>query len=154
MYWLRWYSDCCGTCTVAERRDEPWPYTRVSCLEWAGLTDDDGYGRVKIGGSDTRAHRAIFELWYGVSLSAEQVILHACDNPKCFNPYHLSVGTQRDNVRDMDAKGRRVSGNALKTTCPHGHEYTPENTVVYKDGKRRCKACRDKVKGAKSEEVI
>jgi len=30
-----------------------------------------------------------------------------------------------------------------KTHCPHGHEYTPENTLVYpSDGRRRCRACR------------
>ncbi|MFD4992816.1 hypothetical protein ACFWH7_04335 [Cellulosimicrobium cellulans] len=30
-----------------------------------------------------------------------------------------------------------------KTHCPHGHEYTPENTIVYpSDGRRRCLTCR------------
>lgn len=30
-----------------------------------------------------------------------------------------------------------------KTRCPHGHEYTPENTIVYPtDGRRRCRTCR------------
>lgn len=39
-----------------------------------------------------------------------------------------------------------VGGGAhqrVKTHCPHGHEYTPENTVVYtSDGRRRCRVCR------------
>jgi hypothetical protein len=39
-----------------------------------------------------------------------------------------------------------IAGGAhqrAKTHCPHGHEYTPENTVVYpSDGRRRCRACR------------
>jgi len=31
-----------------------------------------------------------------------------------------------------------------KTHCPHGHEYTPENTIVYpSDGRRRCRTCRE-----------
>ncbi|MFJ1510902.1 hypothetical protein [Cellulosimicrobium funkei] len=31
-----------------------------------------------------------------------------------------------------------------KTHCPHGHEYMPENTIVYpSDGRRRCRACRN-----------
>jgi len=30
-----------------------------------------------------------------------------------------------------------------KTHCPHGHEYTEENTIVYpSDGRRRCRTCR------------
>ncbi|NMF29576.1 hypothetical protein [Cellulosimicrobium aquatile] len=31
-----------------------------------------------------------------------------------------------------------------KTHCPHGHEYTPENTIVFpSDGRRRCRSCRN-----------
>jgi len=29
-----------------------------------------------------------------------------------------------------------------KTHCPHGHEYTPENTYRFSDGRRRCRTCR------------
>ena len=32
--------------------------------------------------------------------------------------------------------------NARKTHCPQKHEYTPENTLIGKDGKRRCRTCR------------
>ncbi|NMF28888.1 hypothetical protein [Cellulosimicrobium aquatile] len=35
-----------------------------------------------------------------------------------------------------------------KTHCPHGHEYTPENTIVYpSDGRRRCRRCRRRATG-------
>lgn len=123
-----------------------WPYQRESCLEWQGLLDKDGYGRVKVDGNTKRAHRAFFEIWNGCTLKEQDVLLHSCDNPKCFNPAHLTVGTQSDNIADMDAKGRRVSANASVTHCPYGHEYTKENTIMYKDGKRRCRTCRNESK--------
>lgn len=118
-----------------------WPHTRRGCLEWNGLLDQDGYGRVKVHNTDTRVHRAFFEIWYGLKLAPSDVLLHACDNPRCFNPSHLTKGTQAQNVADMDAKGRRVSASSLVTHCPKGHEYTESNTAVYKDGKRRCREC-------------
>lgn len=129
--------------TIAKRKmTKAWPYERKSCLEWQGSLDKDGYGRTSKDGVDAKAHRAFYEAWYGKKLSSDTVLLHSCDNPKCFNPHHLSEGSQLDNVRDMDSKGRRVAHKALVTHCPRGHEYTPENTIVYRDGKRRCKTCR------------
>jgi hypothetical protein len=41
-------------------------------------------------------------------------ILHKCDVSLCVNPDHLFVGTQLDNVRDMDAKGRRNVTHMIK----------------------------------------
>lgn len=31
--------------------------------------------------------------------------------------------------------------NTQKMHCKHGHEFTPENTYVYRGGRRQCKTC-------------
>ncbi|MCE1430130.1 HNH endonuclease [Enterobacter hormaechei] len=55
-----------------------------------------------------KLHRKAYCEDRGVSLESIKgmVILHKCDNPRCINPKHLELGTQLDNVRDMELKGR------------------------------------------------
>ena len=75
------------------------------CWLWSAAVDRHGYGRVGKGGKTTSAHRVSWELHTGSDASGK-VIHHRCDNPRCVNPHHLSIGTQRDNLRDMRKKGR------------------------------------------------
>lgn len=54
----------------------------------------------------TLAHRLSWQIANG-SIPDGLQVLHHCDNGACIRPDHLFVGTQADNMRDMDAKGRR-----------------------------------------------
>jgi hypothetical protein len=76
----------------------------TGCLEWTGTITELGYGRY----GRQLAHRLAYMTWVG-DVPEGQYVLHKCDNPPCIEPSHLYVGTQADNVRDMDARGRRVS---------------------------------------------
>ena len=67
-----------------------------ACWEWQGLRDRDSYGRW----SDRRAHMVAWELTYGMRVPKGLEVLHACDNPSCVRPSHLSVGTRGDNRLD------------------------------------------------------
>lgn len=85
------------------------------CWNWLRTKDRLGYGRLKVQlGSrvnfrTTSAHRYAYELWTG-PIPKRMCVLHSCDNRGCCNPEHLFLGTQRDNMRDMHAKGRGPSG--------------------------------------------
>lgn len=66
------------------------------------------YPLMRIHGKQHKIHRYIFEECFG-KIPDGMVVRHKCDNPKCINPEHLELGTQADNIADMDKKGRRIS---------------------------------------------
>lgn len=77
------------------------------CWEWRGVRNRDGYGVISRGRGNKKvlAHRAAYAEWVD-PIPEGMVVMHSCDNPPCVNPEHLTVGTQRDNIRDMAAKRR------------------------------------------------
>jgi hypothetical protein len=78
------------------------------CWPWQAGKNAGGYGRITVHDGRAQpiqyAHRVAWELTRG-SLGG-LFVLHRCDNPACCNPAHLFLGTQTDNMRDRDAKGR------------------------------------------------
>lgn len=118
--------------------DECWPYQ--------GEFNNLGYGRFVIEWNPRRvrvlAHRLSFELTYGIHPT---VVMHSCDNPPCCNPNHLTNGTQSDNLRDAEAKGRLkhplTDPLTAVTHCPYGHPYDEKNTYTQSGGGRGCREC-------------
>lgn len=81
-----------------------------SCWEWKRGRSTDGYGRVRAGGETQQANRVSFLVHNGF-LPDDKVVRHKCDNPPCVNPAHLLLGTNLDNVRDREERGRTASGD-------------------------------------------
>ena len=79
------------------------------CWEWTASRDTSGYGLFKVAGRTYKAHRFAHILTWG-DIRPGHYVLHACDNPRCVNPLHLSQGTALDNAHDRDRKGRWVRG--------------------------------------------
>ena len=84
------------------------------CWLWTGCLSGNrrsaGQPQFRIANKTFYSHRVVWEMTYG-DIPAGLNVLHKCDIPFCVNPEHLFLGTQADNIRDMDAKGRRKNPN-------------------------------------------
>lgn len=108
------------------------------CRLWGGATVTGGYGRVSVGGKLYLVHRIFYELAYGPIPTGLQ-LHHRCERPNCVNPAHLVAVTPREH---MHLTPQGVSGQWIGAThCKHGHEFTPENTIISARGQRRCRTC-------------
>lgn len=75
------------------------------CWIWTASRNQRGAGHLWVGPLLRQAHRISYGLHNG-PIPGWANVLHKCDNPPCVNPRHLFLGTQRDNMEDMFAKGR------------------------------------------------
>lgn len=116
------------------------------CWRWTGQITREGYGRVWFGTRTWYVHRLTYTQGVG-PIPAGLELDHLCRNRWCCNPEHLEAVTRSQNLRRSPLVGRT---NASPTHCPHGHEFTPENTrlVPYtrvdgsRGASRACRACR------------
>lgn len=85
-----------------------------TCWEWQGAYTSSGYGNLKYQGTHVVAHRLAYHLAVSpIPLTipdfnaASIVVLHSCDNRKCCNPAHLSLGTNAINQLEAYQRGRK-----------------------------------------------
>jgi len=100
------------------------------CWLWTGLSMLNGYGILGVAAYkiDRRpkglrlVHRLSAYLFLDFNLDSELQVCHKCDTKLCFDPEHLFIGTQLDNMRDMWRKGRGPDQR-------HPKKLTPEKVI-------------------------
>lgn len=79
----------------------------TGCWLWQGWINNEGYGRVQWGKKKYLAHRLSAVAFKGYKLEDYDKGLqvnHLCHVRACINPEHFYIGTQEDNMVDLDDK--------------------------------------------------
>lgn len=103
------------------------------CWLWLRSSGSHGYGQTWDGTTVRLAHRIAWELTHG-PIPNDLTIDHVCRVRTCCNPAHLRLLSNLANASD--------NGQARRTHCPQGHEYTKENTYVRTNRKGPSRSCR------------
>lgn len=77
----------------------------ASCWPFLGSTMGAGYGQMPTNPVSRLAHRWAYTHFYG-PIPKGMVVMHKCDVRLCCNPLHLKLGTQTENLNDMNGKNR------------------------------------------------
>src|SRR6267142_4141502 len=116
------------------------------CWIWRGTLTQGGYGRVRRGrapGIRYPAHLVAYFTLRGIIPEGLEPD-HLCRIRRCVHPWHIEPVTHKVNMER--------GGNALKTQCPRGHEYSNNNTMKNAKGGRYCRTCHNTSRNEKRRE--
>lgn len=130
------------------------------CDEWTGSINNNNYGQMTIDGTPRLAHHVAwfrkYGYWPDTSIYEIDHICHEPDGPnkceggvtcphrRCVNWEHLKLVlkyTENCSAARSNAGRWFAALQLAKTECLRGHPFTPDNTYIRKDGRRRCRTC-------------
>ena len=95
------------------------------CWEYPSNTKSRDRAVLSWNGKHTLVTRIVWEMLYG-EIAKNLNVCHTCDYPKCVNPDHLWLGTNKENIQDASRKGRMKFVGRYKKLSKE------EETVVFK----------------------
>jgi hypothetical protein len=121
--------------TPLERFEAKFVKRESGCWIWTASLDGQGYGHFYIDGVTVTSSRAAYRFYVGPIPEGPgyhgTCVLHKCDNPLCVNPEHLFLGSNFDNVKDMDSKGRRGINGLVGDRNPRAKVTNQEAREIY-----------------------
>lgn len=135
--------------TLQQRFNERYTVNKITgCWNWTAGFNGKGYAYLWVpdekrnekrpGKGRTLQAYKLGWIWKNGTVPKGMELHHRCENTRCVNPDHLELLTKANHQRKPDTM---CGQNLLKTKCPRGHDYSPENTYVNPKGGRTCREC-------------
>lgn len=129
-HWLRWKDHGDPRAVVELHFDSPeeaFTYrtkrTPSGCLEWTGA-DNGGepgeeYGKIRVHGKNTYAHRYAWERINGAVLDG-MFVDHMCLNPRCCEVTHLRLASNKQNLEHRAGAQKNNKSSGVRGVSLHG----------------------------------
>lgn len=121
------------------------------CWVWKLGVDSQGYARFRDPQTNRLrpAHCLTLEAKLGRPIQQGLEVDHLCGTRNCVRPSHLEEVTRQENARRALAgkpsnNPNLAASQRAKTECRNGHPFSPDNTYVFPNGRRRCQTCQRK----------
>lgn len=121
----------------------------TNCWLYQGSQNRKGHCQIQYNNKAEYIHRLSAMLHFNYDLNdGENQINHKCENSNCWNPDHIYIGTQFQNMKDL-----KNSDKLKKDYCQRGHRILG----IRLDGRKFCVECKNesqRIRRSKIKELV